>query len=187
MLVIKEQTIGALVFFVEKGTTIDGVTVSATAYPDTSPVTNWTDNSLGCILEFKPESETEDEAYDCYVANRGWTKMKRTKTVADYLAFTTRALSEPVARLMFGSQVAIADGTPFVPYANLGDRNVEGWLRIQAQDSATPFADHCIMLVYGKLRLAEQPAWTKEQVKPKFKFEVLATSPNTAVADKITS
>lgn len=185
MLKIMEQVIGAICYFAEKDKVIDGITVSETAYPDHTPPENWTENNLGCVVEFKPETETSDDPVTCFTPGKGYVKHSRPKVTADYLTFTTRAMSEIVARIMFGATEELVDGTPFIPFGNLTDRCVEGWLRVQAQDKE--FANHCIMLCYVKLRLAEIPLWSEKQILPKFKCEVIASSPNTAVTDKITA
>ena len=60
---LQEILIGGFGYFVENGLTVDAQTVAATVKPDTVPTTNWTDATLGTILDFKFGNEKLDSPF----------------------------------------------------------------------------------------------------------------------------
>ena len=168
---LQKLILGGFLFFVEKGETIDNITVDPETYPDTDPAENW--NSLGCVSEVNFNKETETDTDYCPSPAGGYNKEDDEVVVSDNIEFITRAHSEPYWRMLLGLNNKIVDGTAQTPFANKR-RYIEGWLKIQgrAQDGA----DRVVMNIYGRLTINDNPKWSKDATKPALKFQKLYSS-----------
>lgn len=165
---LEKTTIGGFLYFVESGKTIDATVVSAAAYPDVDPITNW--DSLGCIQEVNFEAEKETDTDYCPSASGGYDKVDDERVVRDLLKFVTREQSEPVWRMMLGLNAQIVNGTAQTPFAN-GKRYIEGWLKVQGR--ADDGTDRIVMNIWGRLSLDANPKWSKDPTKPALTFQKL--------------
>lgn len=168
---LEKLTIGNFLSFVEAGETIDGVTVSAAAFPDNDPPENWP--SLGAISETDFEAEVETDTDYIASLSGGYIKEDDERVLSDYIKFKSRDMSELVWRLQLGLRDKITNGTAQTPFASKV-RFIDGWLRVQAK--AQDGLDRVVMNVWGRLRLDENPKYSKDPTKPGLKFQVLYSS-----------
>lgn len=129
---LQEILLGGFAYFVESGLTVDAQTIAATVKPDVDPLTNWTDGSLGSILNFQFGEESMDSPYMRPLPSGGFEKVNRKFTVQDWVEIEAREMNELVWRLQHGLAAKIAEGTAQTPGTVL-DRKIEGWLRLQGR------------------------------------------------------
>ena len=129
---LRDILLGGFAYFIESGTVVDSVTVSATVKPDMIPATNWTDNTLGNILDFKFGVEEEDYPVMRLLPNGSRVKVPRKIVVADFLDLTAQQMNELVLRLQHGVGTKIVEGTAQTP-GSANDRYIDGWLRLQGR------------------------------------------------------
>ena len=163
---LEKLIIGSTISFAEAGTTIDGILVTADAFPDDDPVENWA--SLGCVSETNIEPETETDTDYCANALGIYEKIDDERVVAVIIKFQVRDHSEQFWRMILGVPVAIADGVVQIPFST-ARRYIDGWVKIDA------FGDDGVkrinMLVWGRLTVDAAPKWSKDATKPALKFQ----------------
>lgn len=125
---LQEILMGGFAFFIESGT----VGASATAKPSMDPASNWTDASLGNIMNFQFGVEEVDLSFNKVLPSGIWVKQNRKMVVQDYVDIEAREMNELVWRLQHGVAAKIAEGTAQTPGA-VSDRKVDGWLRLQGR------------------------------------------------------
>jgi hypothetical protein len=130
-----ERFIGGFAWFIEAGLTVDAQTITPLIKPDVTPLTNWTDRSLGDILSLKLESKSEDRSYKRPSTGGGWEIVPRTVIMQDSIAMKSRQMGEQLLRLQFGLETTIVEGTAQTPFAN-SERRIEGWLRLQSREES---------------------------------------------------
>ena len=172
--------LGTFISFAETGTTIDSTTVGPAAFPDDEPTTNWA--SIGCVLESDWETEKETDTDYCPNAAGGYSKTEDEQTVRDIIKFKVRESSELFMRMMLGFPAIIVDDAAQVPFTETR-RFIEGWIKVQGVGEDGD--DRVVMKVYGKLKLDENPKWSKDPTKPGYKFEVAANAIATAIPSNI--
>lgn len=177
---LEKSIIGNFVSFAESGLTIDAVVVSVAAFPDDDPTTNW--ESLGCITETDFETEKETDTEYCPSPNGGYDKIEEEQTVRDVIKMKCRDTSEPFWRMLLGLNAKIVDVTAQVPFANKL-RYIEGWLKVQGV--GLDGSDRVAMKVWGRLKIDENPKWSKDPTKPGYMFEVLYSAIATVEPDNI--
>lgn len=164
---LTEILLGAFAYFIESGTTVDGAAVSRTVKPDTDPATNWTNYSLGDVLNFKFGDEKIDLSYMKPLASGGYGKVNKSMTVQDHVILKTRQMGELVHRLQMGLSAAIVTGTAQTPGLSL-DRKVEGWLRIQGRQLGG--TDRFVMDWWCEVRLEESGEFNDKVMEPVLRF-----------------
>jgi hypothetical protein len=174
----REILLGGFGYFIEVGTTVDAQTVSHLIKPDTSPLANWTDNSLGTILEFKRVVEETDTSYMAPSPSGGYGKVPRKSVIADSYVMKLRDMNEIVMRLESGVQSAIALGTAQTPGAQ-ADRKIEGWLKLQgrAEDGYDLYVEDW----WCQVRLDGSNTFNEKHVTPSLKFTLLKAVNGAAV------
>ncbi len=174
-----ERFLGGFAYFIEAGTTVDAQVVSATIKPDVSPLTNWSDRSLGSILSLSHEPKFEDDPFKKPAATGGWEEVPRKYVVADYLNMESREMGENLLRLELGLNAKIEEGTAQTPFATT-KRQIDGWLRLQARQETGQ--DLLILDVWVTLELTEGIKAEGKVTQPKFRFTVIKTVAGVAVA-----
>lgn len=164
---LRDILLGGFAFFVESGTTVDLQIVSATVKPDMVPPDNWTDATLGNILDFKYGVDEEDHPILRVLPNGSRVKMPRKIVVSDYIDITSQEMSELVLRLQHGVTTKIMEGTAQTPGA-LNDRYIDGWLRLQGR--AMGNFDVFIQDWWCQVRLVEGTKADGKFSEPKLRF-----------------
>lgn len=164
---LTELVIGGFAYFVESGKTVDSQTVSSTVKPDTDPATNWTDSTLGTILNFKLGTESIDASYLAPLASGGYGKINRKLVTQDFITLKTREMGELVHRLQMGLTAEIAKGTAQTP-GLATERKVLGWLRIQGRQ--LDGTDRFIVDGWCEATLEETGEFNDKVVEPVLRF-----------------
>ena len=164
-----ELLIGGFAYFIPAGTVVDGVTVSSASNgkPDTDPETNWTNHTLGDVLNFKFGEESVDIPRTVPLASGGYAKINKKIVVQDWVILKTAQMGELVHRLQFGLASAIATGTPQTPHIAL-DRQITGWLRIQGRQLGG--TDRFILDWWAECRIEETGEFNEKVVEPVLRF-----------------
>lgn len=181
---LQEMMIGGFAYFLENGVTVDSQTVAATVKPDAVPTTNWTDATLGTILNFKFGNEKIDSPYMEPLASGGYAKKNRSFVTQDHVILQTREMGELVWRLQMGLTAKIAEATAQTPGLSL-DRKIEGWLRLQGR--ALSGFDRFIMDWWCEVRLESDNAFDEKVVTPSLRFTLIKAVAGTAVAGNSTN
>lgn len=176
---LQELYLGSFCYFIPLGVTVDSAVVSATAKPDGSPSTNWTDYNLGTVLSFAPGVETKDRSYFGPDASGGWSKRNKTTVVQDFMDIRTREMGELLMRLQFGLTGAIVLGTAQTPFA-ASERKVTGWLKFHSRKENG--LDLCIADVLCDVELTGGIKGEDSVTEPEFRCVVLKTYGGVAVA-----
>lgn len=176
---LQEIFVGGFAFFIENGVTVDAQTVSPTVKPDTVPTTNWTDNTLGNVLDFKYGSEKIDSPFMRVLPQGGREKVNRSFVVQDFVVLKTREMHEIVHRLQMGVTGIIAEGTAQTPGLQQ-DRKIEGWLRLQGRNY-TGF-DRFIHDWWCEVRLDADNMFDEKVVTPSLRFTMIKAVAGVAVA-----
>jgi hypothetical protein len=169
---LEEILLGGFIYFVENGTqTLDPspgpYTVSSTVKPDTDPATNWTNFTLGDILNFKFEKEEADLSYDKPLPSGGFAKVNKKLVTQDSLVAKSRHMGELVNRLRMGFTGPIVLGTAQTP-GLATDRKAEGWLRLQGRKLGG--YDLFILDWWCEVRLEESDTFEAKVVEPVLRF-----------------
>ena len=125
---LQELFIGGFAYFIESG--VAGAT--PTSKPTSTPLTEWTNATLGSVLDFKYGNEKLESSFLRSLPSGGREKINRSFVVQDFLTLKTREMNELVWRLQAGVTTKIAEGTAQTP-GLLQDRKIEGWLRLQGR------------------------------------------------------
>jgi hypothetical protein len=185
---LAEWMVGARVYYVELGATIDSVTVSETAIPDALDAggdPNWAD--IGDILEGAQFTKEEvDNSYQ-KVTTRGWEKQSDKNVIANGINFQTRQMSEIALRLIFGAAAAIVDDTPFAQFAEK-DPKIETFLLFQGRQStgSSRGTDVIRMIQRATLRIGQLPSITTGMMTPSLVAEFKEATPNETVVNPST-
>jgi hypothetical protein len=172
----ERQLIGCFAFFVEAGTTVDSVTVSATAKPDTNPLTNWP--QIGCIESGKFEPKKSSEVFMCPSETGGYVEENVDKIVADFLNLRTNYMNEFVKRLEFGLTSPIVLDTAQTAHAAT-TREIYGWIKVQGRKEDGN--DDFVMDWWCKMTLTDTLDRNDKTLRPTLRFQKLASTLNTVV------
>lgn len=172
----ERQLIGCFAFFVEGGTTVDAVAVSATAKPDTNPITNWP--QLGCIESGKFEAKKSTENFMCPSETGGYFEETQDKIMADFLNLRSNYMNEFVKRLEFGLTSKIVLDAAQAPH-NATTREIYGWLKVQGRKEDGN--DDFVMDWWCKMTLTDALDRNDKTLRPTLRFQKLPSSLNTIV------
>lgn len=181
---LAEIIIGGFAYFIESGLTVDAQTVSPTVKPDNDPTTNWTDHTLGTVLNFKPGNEKIDSKFLRPLPSGGHELVNRSFVTQDYVVIQTREMHELVWRLQMGLTAQIAEGTAQTPGLSK-DRKIEGWLRLQGRN-LTGY-DRFIQDWWCECRLETENAFDEKVVTPSLRFTLIKAVSGVAVAGNSTN
>jgi hypothetical protein len=181
---LQEILIGGFAFFIESGASVDAQTVAHNVKPDNDPTTNWTDRTLGTVLNFKFGNAKTDSPFLQPLASGGHQLVNRSFVTQDFITLQTREMNEMVWRLQTGFGSVIAEGTPQTPAAKL-DRKIEGWLRLQGRN-ITGF-DRFLMDWWCEMRLESENVFDEKVVTPSLRFTLIRAVGGTAVAGNSTN
>jgi hypothetical protein len=176
---LQEILIGGFGYFLESGLTVDAQTVAATVKPDTAPTANWTDGTLGTILDFKFGNEKIDSPFMRPLPSGGHEKVNRSFVTQDFVTIKTREMSELVWRLQMGLTGKINEATAQTP-GLAKDRKIEGWLRLQGRN-ITGF-DRFIMDWWCEVRLEGENTFDEKVVTPSLRFTLIKAVAGVSVA-----
>lgn len=176
---LQEILLGGFAYFIENGLTVDAQTVSATVKPDTAPTTNWTDGSIGNVLDFKFGNAKIDSPFLRVLPMGGRELVNRSFTTQDFVTIKAREMGELAWRLQMGLAAKIAEATAQTPGLQL-DRKVEGWLRLQGR--ALGGFDRFIMDWWCEVRLEGDNVFDEKVVTPSLRFTLIKAVSGVAVA-----
>lgn len=174
-----ERFLGGFAWFVEAGITVDAQTISPLIKPDVSPLTNWSDRSLGDILSLKLGNKNEDRSYKRPATGGGWEIVPRTVVMQDFLELKSRQMGEQLLRLQFGLKTTIAEGTAQTPFAST-DRRIEGWLRLQSREESG--LDLLILDFWASMELTGGIVADGKVSEPEFRLTVIKSAAGVAIA-----
>lgn len=169
---------GAFVFFIPFGETVDSVTVSATAWPDNDPTTNWTNYAFGCIENVKPLREYDTEVFLCPDPAGGYDEDEEQRLKRFGWIMQTSKYNEVITQLEYALATVPVIDTAQSPAAER-DSFVEGVVLIQARGSAG--SDYHVEQWHAKLRLATVPDWANATSRPIIQFQLVRNDLNTFV------
>jgi hypothetical protein len=181
---VSKLRVGAIFHFVEDGTTYgDPVnTVSALLFPnaDTDPEP-WQANPMGCVIDSQIKPSFTEDADECYT-DHGYQEVIDRRLKQLLIGLSLKAHSELLHRLIWMLPAKIADETAQTPF--IGPDYVEGWAHLQLED------DDQVAIYTGvvrcRMRLDENPKWSKDPSKPAVTLEVFFRNPlNTLLPDNI--
>lgn len=167
-----ERFLGGFAWFVESGITVDAQTISPLIKPDVTPLSNWSDRSLGSILDLKHATKDKDNSFGRPAASGGWEEVPRKFVIQDFLDLKSREMGEQLLRLEFGLNATIVEGTAQTPFAST-DRRIEGWLRLQARQETGQ--DLLILDFWSTLELTGGIVADGKVTEPAFRFTVVKT------------
>eukprot|EP00112_Aurelia_sp_Birch-Aquarium-sp1_P003680 Seg14146.2 transcript_id=Seg14146.2/GoldUCD/mRNA.D3Y31 product="hypothetical protein" protein_id=Seg14146.2/GoldUCD/D3Y31 len=155
----EEALVGGLAFFVENGTTVDAVTVSQSAKPDTDPETNW--DQFGCINAVKFQSEKKSFGTKKCFDGVNYSEREVTRNVRDEIMLNTQDMNAYVQRLQYGLAAnPVAGGAEVNAFAD-SDRKIWGWLKLQGHRVGVGTVAVAVDL-WGYLELEEGYEWKDE-------------------------
>lgn len=163
----QEILLGGFAYVVESGLTVDAQTISDLIKPDTSPLTNWTDGSLGSILDVKFGVEEVDSPFMDALPTGGFVKRNRKFVVQDWVEIKSRQMNELVWRLQHGVNTKIVEGTAQTPGLKY-DRYIDCWLRLQGR--VLGGYDRFIQDWWCECRLVEGISADGKVSEPKLRF-----------------
>lgn len=162
--------LGGHLFFIEEGTTVDGQVVSSTIKPDVDPATNWTNATLGDVLNFKFGFEEIDASYTKFLTSGAPAKVDKKVVVQDWLVAKTRHMGELVNRLRMGFTAPIVLGTAQTP-GLATDRKATGWLRMVGRKIQG--YDLFVQDTWCTARLEESDMFEPKFVEPVLRFTMI--------------
>ena len=176
---LRERLLGGFAFFIESGLTVDSQTVGPTIKPDTSPPTNWTDYTLGTIMNFAFQKEEMDASFMAPQTQGGpYQKVNRKFVNQRSVVLETREMGDIVFRLEHGL-TAITTGTAQTP-GNVYDPKIEGWLRLQGRD--LPGTDALILDWWVEALLESKHKFEEKIATPSIRFTLIPAVNGTVVA-----
>jgi len=174
--VARRELKNARVYFIPNGTTVDAGTVSVSAWPDNSPLTNWTDWRFASVekcLDFREENEEkfmeEDDAggfketVEKDIRRKGWT-------------VTTSKTNNLIKQLSQGLATAPVVGTAQAPLAKK-DLFLDGALLIEEQGKDGAILER--HQIWARMRLKDVPGIDGNTAKIGIEFQELYSSLNT--------
>lgn len=177
---LQEMLIGGFAYFIPSGI----LSASATSKPSTSPATNWTDNTIGTVLDFKFGNAKIDAPFLRPLPSGGRELVNRSFVTQDFITVKTREMAEIVWRLQVGFTAIIAEGTAQTPGLSM-DRKIEGWLRLQGR--ALGGFDRFIMDWWCECRLEGDNVFDEKIVTPSLRFTQIKAVAGVAVAGNSTN
>lgn len=176
---LQELFLGSFAYLIPLGVTVDSAVVSATAKPDATPTTNWTDYTLGSVMSFVPGVVTEDRSFSRPSVNGGWEKVPRTVVIQDFIDLKTREMGELLLRLQFGLAGPIVLGTAQTIFGT-NVRSFDAWLKFHVRKEAG--ADLSIGDVLVTVELKKGFTADGKVSEPEFRCTVIKAVAGVAVA-----
>lgn len=172
---LQEIFVGGFAYFIENGVS----SASATSKPSSSPLTPWTDGTLGTVLDFKYGNEKIDSSFLRPLPQGGREKVNRSFVTQDFVTIKTREMGEIVHRLQMGVKTKIVEGTAQTPGLEQ-DRKIEGWLRLQGR--VLGGFDRFLHDWWCEVRLESDNAFDEKVVTPSLRFTMIKAVAGVAVA-----
>lgn len=172
---LQEIFIGGFAYFVESGVS----SASPTAKPTSSPLTAWTNGTLGTVLNFKYGNESIDSSFLRPLPSGGREKVNRSFVTQDFVMIQTREMTELVWRLQSGVSGAIDEGTAKTP-GLVQDRKIEGWLRLQGR--VLGGYDRFLHDWWCEARLEGENVFDEKVVTPTLRFTLIKAVAGVSVA-----
>jgi hypothetical protein len=177
---LQEILIGGFAYFIENGVTA----ASPTSKPSTAPATNWTNGTLGTVLDFKFGNEKTESSFLRPLPSGGREKVNRSFVTQDYITIKTREMNELVWRLQHGVLVRLQTATPQTPGLSQ-DRKIEGWLRLQGRNVTG--LDQFIQDWWCEVRLEGDNVFDEKVVTPSLRFTQIKAVAGVSVAGNSTN
>lgn len=172
---LKEAMLGAFAYFIPEGVS----SASPTSKPSSSPLTPWTNGTLGNVLQFQFGQKTIDDPWRRNLPSGGREEVNRSFVTQDWLVLKTREMGEIVWRLQTGVTGPIDEGTAQTPFLQL-DRKIHGWLRLQGR--GLEGVDRLLMDVWCECRLDGENTFEEKVVTPSLRFTVIKAVNGVSVA-----
>ncbi len=181
---VNKLRLGAVFHFVEDGIEYgDPVNeVSSALYPvfATYPAP-WNVNPMGGVYDSQITPKFEESSDICY-ENRGYREKMDRRLSMVTISVSLRDHSELIHRLIWMFSNKIADTVAQTPF--VGSDYVDGWANLVLEDDNQ--AEIYKGVLRARMRLDENPTWSKDPSKPAIKLEVdFRSSLNTVVPDEI--
>ena len=162
-------------FFLEAGTVVDSVTVSATAKPDNNPDSNWL--LRPCTLSFDIERKFNEEVIKCAIPGVGWREETQRNLLSTRYIFDERTSTEHFERLFWGLKSKVVAATAQTP-SGADDPSITGWLKIEMESEGGKLG---LADIWGVLRLKGNTKADGNSTKPQYEFEQRHSDLNTIV------
>ena len=166
-------------FFLEEGITVDGFPITPTYKPDVTPLTNWSDGSLGSLLEFKFSPKIQETARMTPTASGVWEEQTIRRVMQHALVLKTRSMGEYVRRLEHAVANKIVLGTAQTP-GTVSDPAIYGWLKAQLIRESTGTLE--IFDWWCKMTLDAANTFNEQTPTPSLKFALIRSVNGAAVA-----
>jgi len=175
---IRRELLNARVYFIPTGESVDSVTVTATAWPDNSPITNWTNYQLHDTETIKCEREFEEETFKIPKASGGYADdMESTLRKVTYTGTTVKT-SSLLKQLEHGLASQPVVGTAQAPFTR-NDDFVEGVALLELQNKSGVVTER--IQVWSRLRLTDAGEVGPSTKKLTYTLEVRDSSANSYV------
>lgn len=175
-LVNERRLIGAFVYFIPYGKTVDGSVVSATSWPDNDPETNYGNYQFGCIERAQAFRERTTETFDCPAVTGGYDQEEEVRTIRRGYDMTTNKYNALIDQLQWELAAEPAAGVAQAPFA-VTDSFIRGVVLIQGRNKTG--VDAHTEQWQAKLRLVTIPDFANETGKPVLRFEFERNDLNT--------
>lgn len=130
LLAAQDLQLAPFAWFLEEGITVDGSAVAHDTKPDASPLTNWTDGSLGDLTELKFDPKFKEDQRMTPTTDGVWQQETKRRVLQWNVVLKTRQMGELVRRLEHGVAAKIVQGTAQSP-GSVSDPAIYGWLKVQ--------------------------------------------------------
>jgi len=149
---IRRELLNARVYFIPSGESVDAVTVSASAWPDNDPTTNYTAYLLHDTETLQSERTYETATFRIPRASGGYRDDKETTLVSAMFQGVTAKTSNFLKQLEYGLASAPVAATPQSPFLR-NDDFILGVALIELQNKAGTVTER--IQIWAKLRLDE--------------------------------
>jgi len=164
----------AKVYFIPVGEVVDSVTVANATWPDSNPITNWTNYQFHDTETIELERTYEKEAFKVGVGLNTEDEETTIKRIA-YMGKTHKTNSL-IRRLEFGLAAAPVNGTAQAPFVNHDDF-IEGVALIEFINKNEATVQR--LQTWSRLRLKEAGPTGAEVREFSYELEIRASTANT--------
>jgi hypothetical protein len=176
---IRRELLNARVYFIPAGEVVDSVTVTATAWPDASPATNWTAYQLQDTETLVLERTFDTEVFPIPKASGGYTDdEENTLKKVTYTGTTakTSSIFKMLELLLLTEPVVGVAQSPFVR----NDDYVEGVTFLELQNKSGAVVQRTQF--WSRLRLSDPGTVGPTTKKLTYTVELRDSASNTTLA-----
>lgn len=173
---IRRELLNARVYFIPAGETVDSVTVSATAWPDGVPTTNWTAYQLHDTETIRAEREYEQETFQIPRATGGYIDDDENTLRKVMFTGVSAKTSSLMKQLEHGLPSQPVVGTPLAPFSR-NDDFIEGVSLLEFQNKSGTVTER--LQVWSRIRLSDAGEVGPQTKKLTYVIEVRDSALNT--------